>query len=271
MWGSLLVLGLLVTIDPLRLGVILLLISRPRPIHSLFAYWAGCALASIFNLLIPLTLLHVVPTFHFLTEFSDGPTSSTVRQVLIGLGVTALLAAALMGVLFATRQEEGRRGRHAAQPATRRGDASTLVLDSYAPASISRLLSPTEDAAKEGTSAFRRLLRRIRNAWHNGSVWVAFVIGTAMGPAIQGVVLVLAIIVASGASFAVQSSAAIMFVVAMLFVEETILVSNMITPVKTQAFLRRLHDWAMRHKRKIVVAIAALVGISLIAQGIAAG
>jgi len=89
----------------------------------------------------------------------------------------------------------------------------------------------------ERGSAIRRLLRRVRNAWENGSVWVAFVIGLAMGPQLQGIVFVLAIIMAAGTAFGIQISAAIVFVFAILAVEEIILVSNLATPAKTQAFL----------------------------------
>ena len=56
----------------------------------------------------------------------------------------------------------------------------------------------------ERGSAIRRLLRRVRNAWENGSVWVAFVIGLAMGPQLQGIVFVLAIIMASGTAFGID-------------------------------------------------------------------
>jgi hypothetical protein len=96
---------------------------------------------------------------------------------------------------------------------------------------------------------------------------VAFVIGVATGPGLDGVVFVLAIIVASGASFGVQITAAITFVIAMLTLEEIILVSHPARPAKTQAFLRRLHDWALAHRRKLVAAIFAAVDVSLIAQG----
>jgi hypothetical protein len=53
----------------------------------------------------------------------------------------------------------------------------------------------------------------------------------------------------------------------MLTVEEIILVSNLARPAKTQQFLRRLHDWALAHRRKLMVAIFAVVGVSLMAQG----
>jgi len=96
------------------------------------------------------------------------------------------------------------------------------------------------------------------------------VIGVVMGPGLDGVVFVLAIIVASGASFGVQIAAATTFVITMLAVEEIILVSHLVRPDETQAFLRRLHDWALAHRRKLVVAIFAVVGISLMAQGMGA-
>jgi hypothetical protein len=88
-----------------------------------------------------------------------------------------------------------------------------------------------------------------------------------MGPSLDGVVFVLAIIVALGASFGVQITAAITFVTAMLTVDEIILVSHVARPARTQALLLRLHDWALAHRRKLVVAIFAVVAVSLIAQG----
>jgi len=50
-------------------------------------------------------------------------------------------------------------------------------------------------------------------------------------------------------------------------VEGIVLVSHLARPAKTQAFLRPLHDWALAHRRKLLVAIFAVVGVSLIAQG----
>ncbi len=268
MWSSLLGLALLITLHPVRLGVILLVISRPRPMQNLFAYWAGCAIAGFYTLLVPLVVLHVTPIFNsFVMKFANPPANSTIRHIEIGMGALTLVIAAALGVRFATRQLARPRGRLGAHQAASGGGTSTLVPDSNTPTAISRLLGTTQDAATEGGSVIRRLLRRVRSAWENGSVWVAFVIGVAMGPSLDGVVFVLAIIVASGASFGVQITAAITFVIAMLAVEEIILVSNLVRPAKTQQFLRRLHDWALAHRRKLMVAILAVVGVSLMAQG----
>jgi hypothetical protein len=41
MWGSVLVLALLAALNPVRLGLALLVISRPRPVQNLLAYWVG--------------------------------------------------------------------------------------------------------------------------------------------------------------------------------------------------------------------------------------
>ncbi len=268
MWGSLLGLALLLTLHPVRLGVILLMISRPRPMQNLFAYWAGCAIAGFYTLLVPLVVLHVTPVFDsFVMKFAHPTANSTIRHVEIGMGALTLVIAAALGVRFATRQLAHPKGRHGAHQEA--SGTSTLVPDSNTPTAISRLLGTTPDAATEGgSSVIRRLLRRVRSAWENGSVWVAFVIGVAiMGPSLDGAVFVLAIIVASGASFGVQITAAMTFVIAMLTIEEIILVSNLARPAKTQQFLRRLQDWAQAHRRKLTVAILAVVGVSLITQG----
>jgi hypothetical protein len=88
----------------------------------------------------------------------------------------------------------------------------TAVLDSNTPSAISRLLGRARDAGTEGGSAIRRLLGR----------------------------LLLAIIVISGAAIGTQISAAVTLIVGMLAVVETILVSYLAVPAKTQAALRQL-------------------------------
>jgi phosphotransferase system glucose/maltose/N-acetylglucosamine-specific IIC component len=98
-----------------------------------------------------------------------------------------------------------------------------------------------------GGSAIRRLLDRARNAWENESLWVAFVIGLLMVPSFDGVLLIVAIIVASGAAISTQISAAVAFVVGMLAVEEIILAFYLVTPAQTEAVVRRLHHRALTH------------------------
>lgn len=85
MWGTVLTLAALEAVDPLRLGIILLLVSRPRPVANLLVYTAGVLTACIYMLVVPLLLLAAVPA----PSVQDG----TVQLV---LGAVALLGAALI-------------------------------------------------------------------------------------------------------------------------------------------------------------------------------
>ena len=270
MWGSLLVLAFLMTIHPVRLGVTLLVISRRQPMQNLLAFWIGCVLVGLLVFVVPLMVLHVTPKFaSFSKDWADPGPNSTARHIQIGMGVLVLSIAALMAVRFAARKRARPRGRNWAQLQRPGDNTSKLVRDSDTPAAISRLLGPAQDAATEGGSAIRRLQTRARDEWENGSLWVSFVVGLAVGPSLDliGVLFVLSIIVASGAAIGMQVSAGIAFLVGVLAVEEIILVSNLVTPAKTQTAMRRLHDWTLAHRRKLLVAIFAVVGVSLIAQG----
>lgn len=274
MLGSLLVLGLLFTLHPLRLAIIVLLVSRPRPMQNLLSYWAGCLMVCLVTLLVPIIVVYFTPSLaSFINDFADPAANPSARYFAIGLGVFALLLAALMAVRFAARPAADRPtsgGKHRLKK-RRSVQTSTLVLEPDSPYPIARLLAPSQDEMVEDESLFRRLLRRVRNAWENGSLWVAFVIGLFMGPSVDGALFILAMILASGATIAMQVSGAITFTLAMLAVEEIIFLSNLATPAKTQSFLRWLHDWTRAHHRKALVAIFAVIGLSLIAHGVTGG
>ncbi|MGH3577205.1 MAG: GAP family protein, partial [Mycobacterium sp.] len=135
MWGTLVGLSLFLTLHPVRLGVILLVISRSRPVQNLLAYWVGCMMVSLPAFLIPLTVVHVTPTFTSFTKNLATPgtvANSTARHIEIGIGVLALSIAALMAVRFAARRRAQLPtpggGRHRLD--TRR---NTLLLNSNAP------------------------------------------------------------------------------------------------------------------------------------------
>ncbi len=260
MWGSLLGLAFLWALNPALLGLILLVISRPRPVQNLLACWVGCLITNVPALLVPLIVLHVTPMFRFTAHDLASPaTSSTVRHIQLGMGVLMLSIAALMTVRFWVRQR--------APLPTPVANTSTLVLDSNTPTAISRPQGHAQDAATEGGSAIRRLLGRVNNAWENGSLWIALVLGLASTPPPLLVVFVDTTIVASGAAIGTQVSAAIAFVVGMFAIVEITLVSYLATPAKTQAVLRPLHNWALARRRKILLAMLTVGGVSLVANG----
>ena len=265
MWGPLLVLALVITINPVRLGIILLVLSRPRPMQNLLAYWFGTLLSGLAYTLGPLLVLHSTPTSAIAKGLTHSNASPVVQHITVALGVVLLAVAMLMTVRSLAGTPS--RGRHAVQSRRRRGRTSTQVRDPAALPIISRLMRPADEVLPEGASRVRRLLSRARDAWRNGSPWIALFIGLMVMPA-DGVLLALALIVASGTAIGMQLGAAITFVVTVLAVEEVILISNLVAPEKTHAALKWLHDWALAHHRKFMAVIMAVVGASLIVQGL---
>lgn len=262
MWSPVLVLAFVLALDPVRLGLVLLLISRPRPLSSLLAYWVGAMSASVPYMLGPLTLLHITPAFRsFAEKFATPATLSNpiVRFVQIGIGVLVLSIAALMAVRLRARQR--------AQLLIPTGAKSTLVADSNTPAAISPPGSG-QDAPAEGGSALRRLRRRAGKAWEDGSSWPAFLLGSASGPPPLTVLLVLTTIMASGAAIGTQIGFAIAWVVGMFAVVEIILVSHLVAPAKTQAVLQRVHNRVLAHRRVVLIAMIAVVGAAILAYGL---
>lgn len=250
MWGSVLMLALLTAPDPLRLGATLLLISRPRALQNLLAYWAGGMTASVSCLVIPLLVLHYTPMLRTLTHdlgTAGGGADSTVGHIRIGMGVLVLVIAALLTLRVAAR------GR-ALLPAPT-GNSSTLVLDA--------------DPPVEPRTAIRRFLARAHGSWDNGSVWVALLMGFGSATPPLQILVVLTLIVASGAAIGTKLMAAIAFVVGTLAIVEVVLVSYLAAPAKTQAVLRELHDWLRPRRRQVFAAILAVAGASLVASGVA--
>ena len=254
-------LALPIALDPVRLGVNLLLISRPRPAQNLLVYWIGCVSASLLLLVVPLLVLHNTAVFaSFVHDLANPQTTAslTVRRIEVGVGVVILAVAAVM-VLRAVK----RRRSVAVEAET---DSTTTMSDESSP--IARLLNRGRDAPAEGGSPAQRLLGRAHHAWESGALWVAAVIGFWAGPNPSLVTFSLATILASGAAFGAQIGAAIVFIIVSLAVVEIVLICNLVAPARTAAALRRVHDWVGGFRLQIVVAILTLVGLAFVAQGL---
>ena len=127
---------------------------------------------------------------------------------------------------------------------------------------LSKLLQRDPDAPPRGG-----LLGRAQRAWESGALWVAAVIGFWAGPNPSLVLFALTTILASGAAIGTQIGVALVFIVVSLAVVEVVLLCNVVSPVKTQAALRKVHDWVGGYRQQIVVAIMTLVGLAFVAQG----
>jgi hypothetical protein len=240
MWGTVLVLAFMAALDPGRLGIAILLTSRPRPMLNLLAFWIGGMATGIAGALGALILLR-----DFMLKatkiVSSMAASSTAGDIKIAAGVLALLIAASIAVGFSAPQR--------APGPIPAGDRSRLVPQPSTP------------------TAFSRLSERAQSTLEGGCLWVAFVAG--LGWAAQPVEYLVAIvaILASGAAIGMQVTAALMFTVVTLTVVEIPLVSYLATPAKTQAVMLQLHNWVRAHGRRILAVIVALAGVMLVATG----
>jgi hypothetical protein len=260
-------------IDPVRLGVLLLVIARPRPVQSLFFYWLGTLAAGVPYMLGPLMVMHLTPGFStFAQHVAAGAVfgNSGLQHFQFGVGVVALLIAALMAVRF-------RAGQHA-YAATPGGTTSTLVAESNTPTATSQALHRTQDAPTEGGSPIRRLwVRTVRgwnwlagraySAWETESPKPALMIGLLSGPPPMSALLVLGTIIASGTAIATQVGIAIAWLFGMFAVVEILLISYLVWPTKTETALRRLHDWVLAHSRQAWIAMFVFIGVVMLAYG----
>lgn len=253
--GAVLVLAMAMAIDPVRLGVTLLLISRPRPILNLLVYWVGAMFVGVSSAVVVLTMMRdFAPAL--LQSLSNLVATQTVRHAQVVAGVLALLVAALITTGLPARQ------RFALQvpvpvsmpievpvPMGIAGDPSSLLLQTSAPTGISLLLG------------------RARGALKGQSLWVALAAGMGTGPAPLEYLVALVAILASGGEIGRQISAAVIFNIVMLAICETTLVSYLAMPTKTQAIIGLLNGWVGTHRRRILSLIVGVAGLCLVAAG----
>ena len=234
MSSAVLVLSLLVALDPVRIGITALLISRPRPMLNLFAFWLGGMAAGIATALIVLLFLRDF-TISFMRQVDSASNSPAIASMQVAIGVLAVLIAARLWA----RQR-------APVPVTG-GDSSVLMLEPNTATGSSRL--------------------SIRGQLENGSLVVAFVAGLALAtPPVEYLAAMVAIL-ASGAPAAEQLGAAVMFTVVAFTVVEVPLITYLATPAKTLAVVQRLNLWISERRQAIPGLVVGAIGVLLMVTG----
>jgi hypothetical protein len=228
MWAAVFGVALMGALNPVRLSAVLLVVSRARSAQNLVAFWLGALIVAVPAILIPVFALHDVAFVESVVHRLN--TSTAARRVQLGAGVLFLSMAAVVLVNIVRR--------------------------------------PARQSAMHAPEAARRFLSRARGAWEHGSLWVAVVIGMISAPAPDAVLMVLAVILTSGAAIGMQVTAGITYVLAMLVVVETVLVSYLIAPAKTERALHRVHDWVLAHRRQVLTAVLTMVGLGLTLTGL---
>lgn len=267
-------LALMGTLNPVRLGVLLLLISREKPAQNLLAFWIGCLTVSVFLIVGPLMLLHFTPLFDSFSDRLTAPSSDKSRfaHLQIGIGLFAMFVAAAIAARIRLRR------RAAASVTQTREDLSPAKgswpgsLPGSGPGAMTAPLDVPGGVGSDESNVLKglshRLVTRVRDAWNSGTLWVAFVVGLAMGPAPEIVLIVLAVIVTSGAAASVQLGAAVVYIAGVLSVVEVALISYVLAPARTEPVLRRLRGWALVHRLHVLVVIFAVVGVSSLVRGL---
>jgi hypothetical protein len=238
MWGTVLVFALLAAVDPVRIGIAVLLISRSRPMLNLLVFWLGNMATGIGAALIALFLLgnHIVPITRAVTSAFTSP---VVPSIQIVLGLLLLPTAAVVAV---------RSVRQAARVAVPCGDPSGLMSQPKAPAVFSRL-------------SWTALLQ-------GRSVRPAFVAGLCSAtPPLEYWAAVLAIL-ASGAAAGARVAAAVMFALVAYVITLIPLISHLASPAKTQAVVLELQRWIGAHRGQVFAVILGVGGVLMITSGV---
>src|ERR1700761_3352401 len=90
--------ALIAASNPIRLGIALLLISRPRPMLNLFTFWLGAmTMATTAGLGVLTVMHHFDPTFMQSTSVQAAGSGAQNTQIAVGLTILAVTALIAVG------------------------------------------------------------------------------------------------------------------------------------------------------------------------------
>jgi len=242
MWGTVLLMAVVVAVDPAQVGAVAYVLSRPGAMRLLAAYFIGG---------FGVSLIAGAVVLFVLGEAGFGKNSSIPPEIEIAVGALALLFAALLGSGVAGRLRDRARSRRASdEPADR-----TAGADDGRP-------------NLEKLPGFDKLPRRLQSALHNDSPWIAWIYGVAFGVPSAYYLAAIAAILKSGAGTSGQVIALLVFNLVAFAIAEIPLVSFAVAPQATRARLNQLYAWTSTHQRLVVTILASIVGVYLILRGI---
>ncbi|CAM3035108.1 hypothetical protein BST27_18385 [Mycobacterium intermedium] len=248
MWTMVLLLGLGMAIDPARLGLAVVMLSRRRPMINLFAFWVGGMLAGVgigvcaLLVMREITMAAIQGAVSAANEFREATAILSGGRLQVAMGVIMLLLAARM--VIRARATAGIPG------AVSDGGLSTLTME------------------RPPTGFFARLGARTQNMLNCDVVWPAFVVGVASSAPPFESLIALTVIMASGAELATQFGAFVVFTLLVLAVIEIPLVGYLAMPQKTEQMMLRLQDWVRTNRQQISLVLLTVVGFIFLYQGV---
>ncbi|OBH30110.1 hypothetical protein A5692_19750 [Mycobacterium sp. E342] len=234
MWITVLVLAGSVIFEPIRLGLVILLLSRRRPLLQLLVFLCGGFALGVGAGLVVLFVLRAAPVVGHLS----------VAEVQIASGVVALLIALVLFTSWSLRS--------LARPAdaVAGGGGGVVLLDRAAP------------------SSRQRLADRARVFLRGDSLSVAAVSGMGASLPSANYMGSMAAILASHAAPVAQVQALLAFNLVAFTVAEIPLIGYLAAPQKTRAFMAALQTWLRSRGHRDVAVLVAAGGCFMLVLGL---
>lgn len=235
MWPTLLVMAIVVSVEPFRIGMTLMMLNRPRPALQLLGFLCGGFTMGLGTGIVVLFVIR---------EKLTQATHLTLPTVQVAIGVLALVVALVLATNISVRRPEHARA------------AATVGCDG---AAVEEPVTPTIS---------RRLAARARDLMQGSSLRVAWLAG--MGIALPSIdyMAALAVIFSSRATPATQATALLGFNVLAFALVEIPLLSYLVAPEKTRASMVAFNDWIRSRRRRDVAAVLAVAGCVMVAVGV---
>jgi hypothetical protein len=246
-WGYVLMAGVMAFMDPTRLGIATILMSRRQAIRNLIAFWLGGMVAGITVGIVVLVLFRDIA----LVAIQNAVASMNEVRSAVGFSGGRLQLAfgmlALLGVAVMVARQRARVGTPVAVGG---GDAP----------------GPAPQPSK--SSFFARLGKITQNIVESGGHWPSFIVGLGSTvPPIEGPVA-LTLIMASKSELGTQFSAFVVFTLMMLLFVEVPILSYLAAPQRTQAIMHYLNGWIHAHRQQIMQGTLAVAGFMFVVQGV---
>lgn len=236
MWTTVLVLAASVIFEPIRLGLVVLLLNRRRPLLQLLAFLGGGFTMGVGVGLAVLFIFRATPVAGHVT----------VAQVQIASGLVALLIAVGLAAKARLRKAIGSVPVEAST-----GGRGGVVLLERAPA-----------------SGVQRVAERCRHLLQGDSLYVAGISGLGAALPSANYLGSMAAILASDATPPAQVQALLAFNLVAFTVAEIPLISYLAAPQKTKAVMAALQTWLRSRSCRDVAALMATGGSLLLALGL---
>ena len=242
-----LMVGIGVFMDPTRLGLAAILMSRRQAVRNLLAFWLGGMLAGISVGIVVLVL------FHDMALVAIQNVVASINEVRSAVGAEggrlqiAFGMLALVGLAVLVARQRARVG---------------------APVSVGGGGAPGLAPQPSKQSIIARLGQLTQSMVESGGHWPAFIVGLGSTvPPIEGPVA-LTVIMASKNELGTQFSAFVVFTLMMLLFVEIPILGYLAAPQRTEAAMLRLNGWIHSHRLQIMQTTLALSGVVFVVQGV---